>query len=677
MPILFPSGEKLRIPRNPFGTGGEGKVYRVANEGKNGVIAKIYNSLPEPEKQKKLEIMTSMVNSSLIESCAWPIEVLTDSASGGICGFTMHEVADSEPLHHYYSPSWRKKNQPQASWDNLLQLCINLTAAFSVIHELGIIVGDVNPNSFRVRKNGRVALIDTDSFQLTHGGKLFKCKVGVPSFTAPELLSSGQSFDLITRKNNHDLFGLSLLIFHLLFMGRHPFAGVFTGPGDMPIESNIKEFRYAYAKDHKARGLLPPRLSINPRLVAGSQLVELFENDFTQIGAIRGRTTSGEWFKALTIQRRRLKRCDFNQNHVYDSSIGTCVWCTLEASGLEFFQVRSLFGNSSRNEHHLSKFGPLDLSPTKTEADAWMRISSHRPEKPVMPTISASTIKPRSNLTELELKAILRRSVCRLLSCLGVVLLLYIAQSASIPIVFIILVAGFNYSPRTIRDSVFVYKNQLSQAETEIGHATSLWHSLQARGGQDQALLSARKAWLQIGSLKDAYEKEISTRVLALRISDKRSFLSTYLIADAKIQGIGAGRLATLASHGIETAADLSEERLLAANGFGEVLTNALLGWRKKLSSQYIAPSDNKLLAGEDRVILYRYLKDRRKASAELQLAIETFDRIEAQSKERIQKCESVLIENLNLAASIKADIAQLRQPASAIYKERYPYLIF
>jgi DNA-binding helix-hairpin-helix protein with protein kinase domain len=266
--------------------------------------------------------------------------------------------------------------------------------------------------------------------------------------------------------------------------------------------------------------------------------------------------------------------------------------------------------------------------------------------------------------------------VVRLLSCLGLVLLFYIGQSASIPIVFVILLAGFNFSPRTIKDSLSACKNQLLQAETEIGQATSLWHSLQARSGQEQALLSARRAWLQIGSLKDAYEKERSTRVLALRISDKRSFLGSYLIADAKIHGIGAGRLATLASHGIETAADLSEERLFAVNGFGEVLTDSLLGWRKKLSSQYIAPSDSKLLAGEDRVILSRYLKDKRKASADFQLAIENFDRIETQLKENIEKCESVLIENLNLAASIRADITQLRQPAAAIYKERYPYLI-
>src|SRR4051812_24821096 len=33
----------------------------------------------------------------------------------------------------------------------------------------------------------------------------------------------------VERKPEHDAIGLALLIFHLLFMGRHPFAGRFQG----------------------------------------------------------------------------------------------------------------------------------------------------------------------------------------------------------------------------------------------------------------------------------------------------------------------------------------------------------------------------------------------------------------------------------------------------------------
>ena len=92
MAILFPSGEKLRILRNPLGTGGEGKVYRVSNNQMHGLVAKIYNKLPTEERQNKIKEMTAFKNSSLMESCAWPIDYLTDSNSGKICGFTMQEV---------------------------------------------------------------------------------------------------------------------------------------------------------------------------------------------------------------------------------------------------------------------------------------------------------------------------------------------------------------------------------------------------------------------------------------------------------------------------------------------------------------------------------------------------------------------------------------------------------
>jgi DNA-binding helix-hairpin-helix protein with protein kinase domain len=376
MAIVFSSGETLKISRSPLGSGGEGKVYRVANEGKNGYVAKIYNTLPDEEKQRKLKAMASIGNPSILESCAWPIDILLDSKSGMICGFTMQEVLDSEPIHHYYSPSWRKQNQPQASWDNLLQLALNLAAAFRVVHTLGIIVGDVNPNSLRVRKNGRVVLIDTDSFQISHDGFLHRCRVGVPSFTAPELLSSNQSFDSIKRNINHDRFGLSLLIFHLLFMGRHPFAGVFSGRGDTPLEAHIREYRYAYALDHRQRGLLPPPHSISPRLVASPQISQLFENDFTQIGAVKGRTDSAKWHDAIKAQRNSLSRCSSNKLHLYDKSVSSCVWCMLERKGLAFFEASTILNSASSNTQSIDRFKPEDLLPTRAEESAWKRIST-------------------------------------------------------------------------------------------------------------------------------------------------------------------------------------------------------------------------------------------------------------------------------------------------------------
>jgi DNA-binding helix-hairpin-helix protein with protein kinase domain len=596
MPIVLPSGETLKISRDPLGMGGEGKVYRVANEGQKGIIAKIYNRLPDRERQEKLKAMISICNPALMDACAWPIATLVDTNSGEICGFTMNEVVESEPLHHFYSPSWRKRNQPNASWDNLLQLSANLTAVFSVVHDLGIVVGDVNPNSLRVRKNGRVVLIDSDSFQLSHNGSLFKCRVGVPSFTPPELLSSNQSFDLIKRSINHDLFGLSLLIFHVLFMGRHPFAGVFNGPGDTPIESHIREFRYAYAVDHKQRGLLPPPLSIRPRLVASSEVAEVFENDFTQIGAVKGRTSSKRWFEVISKQRQRLARCKLNANHVYDSSAGNCIWCALERKGLSFFESRKPATSSNNTSESSTRFKPVDLLPTKTEEAAWRRISAVSAEKNVIPTIKISTIQPRYGLTEAERVFILRRSRLRLSTCLFAVMILLTGQTTLMPLIAILLIAGFGYSPKPIRELIAKYKAELAQVEADVTGLKTSWNSLADGSKQTHIISTAQTAWSTIQSLKDQFDKKIAYKLDILRKQHKDSYLRSWLIADAGISGIGPGRSSTLASYGIESAADISAERLYGISGFGPVLTSSLLAWKARLASGYQPPSDDRLL---------------------------------------------------------------------------------
>lgn len=673
MAIVFPSGDRLRISRTPLGVGGEGKVYRVANEGKSGIIAKIYNKLPERERQEKLKAMVSIEKPSLLDACAWPIDILTDSSSGEICGFTMHEVSDSEPLHHFYSPSWRRQNQPNASWDNLLQLSSNLAAVFSIVHDFGIVIGDVNPNSLRVRKNGRVVLIDTDSFQLSNDGNLYRCRVGVPSFTSPELLSANQSFDLVKRTINHDLFGLSLLLFHLLFMGRHPFAGVYSGPGDTPIESHIKEFRYAYAIDHKQRGMVPPPLSISPRLVASSEIADLFENDFTQIGAVQGRTSSKEWFAAIAQQRKRLARCSVNSNHVYDSSANRCIWCSLESRGLAFFQA-SVSGESFVSTSQSSAvFDPAALLPAKAEEAAWKRISTLSKKQYTMPAMQLATAQSLPETVRME---ILRRSVIRLTACLSSIFLILFGQSQAVPLILTVLFFGFSYSPRPIRDLLAKHKSDLAKVKTDLRSLKSKWQSLASDIQRDQNLSRAQAAWGTIESLKGQFDKELKARLCALQQNHKDSYMRSYLIADASIAGIGSGRSSTLASYGIETAADISTGRLHGITGFGPVLRSALLEWKGSLLSNYQPPPDERLIKGEDGKILAKYMKIRRQTAADFQVAVEKFDENARNAQQLIADCESKIIAACQAESSMRADLDQLKRPAAYFFKDKYPYLV-
>ncbi|MCS6976169.1 MAG: hypothetical protein NZM31_04045, partial [Gemmatales bacterium] len=63
--------------------------------------------------------------------------------------------------------------------------------------------------------------------------------------------------------------------------------------------------------------------------------------------------------------------------------------------------------------------------------------------------------------------------------------------------------------------------------------------------------------------------------------------LRLYQIIDAEIPGIGPGRKQALMFHGIVSAADIEEERILAIAGFGERLTSYLLDWKEEVIEQF------------------------------------------------------------------------------------------
>ena len=677
MSIILASGDKLIISSKPLGVGGEGKVYRVANSGRKNLVAKIYNKYPDEERQSKLKRMVAICDTKLLEVCAWPNELLIDTKTGTICGFTMPEISDSEPFHHYYSPAWRKENQPFSSWENLLKLSANLAAAFSAVHNQGIIIGDVNPNSVRVRSNGRVVLIDADSFQISYQNQIFRCRVGVPSFTAPEVLSANSSFGSVNRELNHDLFGLSLLVFHTLFMGRHPFAGVFSGSGDTQIEAHIKAYRYAYSVDHAQRGLAPPPLSIAPTAVAGTIITDLFQNDFTQRGATNGRTKADEWFTKLTTQRRQLHKCRTNHNHTYDSSLSKCVWCELERKGLILFQSQVTQNPPFPKNTSTNGKSAYDLLPTTNEEVTWHKISTSSIQHYTFPKITAASIAPsRSPLSVEEKNAILTRSKVRLAALLISIVLLIIVQTTAIPFSIIALAFGLIFSPNALNRARLKYKNELTLANSGISDANADLRLLLSSNKLDDIVATAKAAWQSLNSLRNKYDIDLKTELVNFSSQHKDSFLRSRLIADANIAGIGPGRSSTLASYGIETAADLLKNRLHGISGFGPVLIDALISWKKSILISHYTPPDESISQSLSKTILARYLPMRIQAARDLNHSYESFIQCERDLRDRISDCENRIQIGLDQVVSINADIKLISQSASATFGKSHWYLV-
>lgn len=327
-PIVYDSQGSIVPLGRSLGVGGEGTVYEVL--GDPARVVKLYHTPVDAERTEKLRALCQLRTDALQRLAAWPIDTLS-GPRGHITGLSMPRVS-GKPIHLLYGPRSRRKEFPQADWTFLLHAATNLARAFAVVHEHGHVLGDVNHENARVTDQAMIRLIDCDSFQITWNDRTFLCGVGVSTHVPPELQAGSLR---VRRTANHDLFGLAVLIFQLLFLGRHPFSGKHAGPGEISLEEAVQGFRFAYKRSAAAR-LQPPN---TPGLwVVSEEVATFFERAFARSGAQDGaRPSARAWVHAL--EAIRLVTCALHGRHTYLSSLPHCPWCEIErSSGIMFFR---------------------------------------------------------------------------------------------------------------------------------------------------------------------------------------------------------------------------------------------------------------------------------------------------------------------------------------------------
>ncbi|MBS0541918.1 MAG: hypothetical protein JSR47_24350, partial [Proteobacteria bacterium] len=323
--VVDDRGRVLRLARK-LGQGGEGAVYELEDD--TDIAAKIHHQPLTPLRAEKIRAMAAMQSESVAKLAAWPTGLLS-LPSGAPIGLLMPKVTGHKDIHHLYSPKSRRAEFPGADWRFLIRVAANLSRAIATIHEASGVVADVNHSGVLVGQDARVHLIDCDSFQVSGQGKMYLCEVGVPTFTPPEL--QGLLFSEVARTPNHDNFGLAVLVFLTLFMGRHPYAGRYLGLGEMTIERAIGESRFAYGADSAAHQIErppgAPSLGIVSPAVAG-----LFERAFARASRNDGRPTAREWAAALDGLEGQLRQCAFSPAHWHFNGLQGCPWCRMEAA---------------------------------------------------------------------------------------------------------------------------------------------------------------------------------------------------------------------------------------------------------------------------------------------------------------------------------------------------------
>ena len=317
----------------PLGKGGEAAVYEVPpQENLPTLVAKIYHQ-PTPRHALKLEAMIDnppadpMAGEGHV-SIAWPIDrVRSADLDRCFLGFVMARVAKAKPLFELYNPKSRLRLCPLFHFGYLMRAARNLASAVAAVHERGYVIGDLNESNILINNQALVTIVDTDSFQVSTRDENFRCPVGKPEYTAPEL--QGVDFATVDRAPAHDNFALAVLIFQLLMQGIHPFAGQYTGPGEPgTVADRIAAGHWPYHTT--AAGLYRPNPHAPPWDVLPSEIRGLFNACFQEGHALpQRRPSAGTWCAALREAEGQLQTCPRNPQHLFDRELAGCPWCLL------------------------------------------------------------------------------------------------------------------------------------------------------------------------------------------------------------------------------------------------------------------------------------------------------------------------------------------------------------
>ncbi|HNX17267.1 MAG TPA: hypothetical protein PKM50_02945 [Methanoregula sp.] len=610
---LFDSHGNHIILGKKVGSGGEGDVYEIAPHSPD-VLAKIYHKPITSEHQDKLRLMVNGCNDDLKEFAAWPLDLLHSGKSGPVCGFVMPRITDCEPIHKVYGPSHRKESFPNADWKFLVRTAKNLAAAVYIIHKYGYVIGDVNEGNILVTKKACVRLIDCDSFQVQTSDKIYHCEVGVAQFTPPELQKL-KDFKMQQRSQNHDNFGLAILIFLLLFMGRHPFSGVYKGPEDMPIERAIAEYRFAFGRNAAIKAMSPPPNSVGLSIVPG-EVASLFEQAFSESGIQPlGRPTANDWWNVLDGFEKRLRKCTSESVHTYYSGLAACPWCTLEnKSGILLFLSSD---NITR----------IDV------AQEWQKVLVIKPPGPI-PTINPKIYKCQPVPLPQDIS---RALTFRRITQTAAALLLVISAGL---LLWPIWVGTFNtgdlvgLAPAVIAALLVILpgkdtaeKDRRKKAFEDARYSWRLWEKKWKEEAGDAEFITQLKALTSLKGRYEAIEREYKNALVQLqhtsRERQQKKFLENCFIDTLVTPPLTENQKAALRSFGIETAADITQNKIMSIPGFDKTLAQELMKWKKQQASRFVYDEKMGVSTVDVQVLVHTFQPKIRPIERELLLGIE------------------------------------------------------
>jgi tetratricopeptide (TPR) repeat protein len=362
----------------------------------------------------------------------------------------------------------------------------------------------------------------------------------------------------------------------------------------MPLERAIRESRFAYGIDAEARRMRQPpgtlALDAMPAL-----LVKLFRRAFLSADRPQPR----EWIEPLDALAKSLRKCSLHSGHFYYRELRDCPWCGIESRA----RVR-LFNFSLSGADGQRGYFRLD--------EIWKEVEVV--QSPGMALIDKNNLFkaswPSEEVAEYARDRKKRFTLSLLFSGVGGFL---IALATDFPFSFWLLVMAGTAATkiakaeqlsfgqlqtlfqnwRQVPDHPLVQKIQASkqQAEAIITLSEQRWRK---EAGNERFLDKLG----ELQNLKDTYENLAGIRKwrlgrleAAARKGQFAEFLDQFEVGEAEIGGVFHLVKPSLLANGVETAADLTEQKLQELRQIptvGPYYAGRLSEWRRGLEREFV-----------------------------------------------------------------------------------------
>ena len=568
-------------PGEVLGQGGEGRVHALPDP---GLALKHYRKALSTDHADKLQWMTANKRDTLTEVTAWPLSLVRDAQRRAV-GYLMPRISRFQALDRLSNPHMRFQHFPDAGWAFQLRVAGNLAGVVARLHRADLVVGDLNPSNVLVDDSADVRLIDCDSFYIDTGGRRFYCGVGQGEFLAPEL--HGKLLEQTPRAPAQDGFALAVLVFQLLFLGRHPFVGrlLQASASETDPMENIRRGRFIFGPEAHQRGIAPPERSAPFELLPpslGGLLTRMLGDPTAR------RPTAAELHEALRDTERGLTACARETAHEYPGHLGDCPWCVIDAR-----RRRPIYPRPSPPLEDLAEIFPLaatELREAQLQAAASANLPRRRAAapRPAAPPAAAAaapgTRRPALRMAPLVFDETQAR---RLLHTIRQIQLPH-------PVIFgplhdvsfgddpRALAAHYQLLPRADertrrqqRQSIVEQLNRIQRAWQ--GELWSIHHGQRTAQDLVRRLFAIPEEFQQaVAELQGLGEDELRQR-----------HLDNLLLKDVLPPPLNrSGLLQLLESFEVVVAADLEPDALDAIQGLGTQRRTTLLDWRRRYEQQ-------------------------------------------------------------------------------------------